>query len=132
MTFTSPLTLARHTYKHKERPYSCTVCDESFAFNSELTQHSLRHKDRGAFFCMANGCGREFVRQGDLNAHVVEHTGPVLRCTMDVTCTYSSRNPCLFKAHENTHTRAKQYPCWFCGELFNFTQQRKRHMEKHH
>ena len=132
MTFTSPLTLARHTYKHKERPYSCTVCDESFAFNSELTQHSSKHKDRGAFFCMANGCGREFVRQGDLNAHVVEHTGPVLRCTMDITCTYSSRNPRLFKAHENTHTRKKQYPCRLCGELFNFTQQRKRHMEKSH
>ena len=125
MTFTSPLTLARHTYKHKERPYSCTVCDESFAFNSELTQHSSKHKDRGAFFCMANGCGREFIRQGDLNAHVVEHNGPLLQCTMDVTCTYSSRNPRLFKAHENTHTRKKQYPCRFCGELFNFTQQRK-------
>ena len=132
MTFTSPLTLARHTYKHKERPHSCTVCNETFAFNSEITQHSSKHKDRGAFFCMANGCGKEFVRLGDLNAHVIEHTGPILRCTMDVTCTYSTRNPRLFKAHENTHTRKKQYPCQICGELFNFTQQWKRHVEKFH
>ena len=132
MTFTSLLTLARHVYKHKERPYTCTNCDETFAFNSELTQHASKHKDRGTFFCMSNGCGKEFVRLGDLNVHVVSHTGPLLHCELDATCTYSTRNPRLFKAHENTHTRKKQYPCKMCGELFNFTQQRKHHMEKCH
>ena len=132
MTFTSPLSLARHSYKHKERPYECEVCGEKFAFNSELSQHTPVHKEKGSFFCMANNCGKTFVRQGDLNSHLLTHTGPLLRCEVDARCPYTTRNPRLYKAHINTHTRKKKYPCRYCGEEFNYTQQVKRHVEKYH
>ena len=132
MTFTSPLSLARHSYKHKERPYECETCGEKFAFNSELSQHTPVHKEKGSFFCMANNCGRSFIRQGDLNSHVLTHTGPILRCELDSSCTYTTRNPRLYKAHINTHTRKKKYSCRHCGEEFNYTQQVKRHVEKYH
>ena len=132
MTFTSPLSLARHSYKHKERPYECETCGEKFAFNSELTQHSPVHKEWGGFFCMANKCGKSFIRKGDLSVHVLTHTGPLLRCEIDAECTYSTRNPRLYKAHLNTHTRRKKYSCKRCGEEFNYTQQVKRHVEKYH
>ena len=130
--FSSPLTLARHTYKHKERPFKCDKCAKNFAFQSELDQHSYVHKGLGSFFCMAKNCGREFIWQGDLNAHVVEHTRPWLKCDLDAKCTYSTRNPRLYKAHTNTHTRTKTYPCRYCGEEFDYTQQRKRHIERYH
>ena len=132
MTFTSPLSLARHSYKHRERPYECEVCGEKFAFNSKLTQHSPVHKERGGLFCMANNCSKEFIRQGDLNAHILTHTAPLLRCEIDAECTYTTRNPRLYRAHTNTHTRRKKYPCKHCGEEFNYTQQVKRHVEKYH
>ena len=134
MTFTSPLTLARHSYKHKERPIECTVCGEKFAFNSELTQHIPVHKKPGSggFFCMANKCGKSFIRKGDLSAHVRSHNGPLLECEIDPNCPYSTRNPRLYKAHLNTHTRRKKYSCKRCGEEFDYTQQVKRHVEKNH
>ena len=132
MTFTSPLSLARHGYKHKERPYECEVCGEQFAFNSELTQHTPVHKETGSFFCMANNCGRKFMRQGELNAHALTHTGPLIRCNLDPACQYSTRNPRLYRAHTNTHTRKKKYPCRICKKEFDYTQQVKRHRENEH
>ena len=42
---TTPNTLDRHMYKHKEQNMKCQYCKETFAFKSELEFHMAKHQD---------------------------------------------------------------------------------------
>ena len=42
----TPNTLDRHMYKHKERKFVCRYCGDGFAFKSELEFHMTVHQTR--------------------------------------------------------------------------------------
>ena len=64
-------------FYYKACPFACSDCTETFAFNSERTQHKIVHKEIKSHFCMAKNCGREFYHASDLTAHAKTHTRKV-------------------------------------------------------
>ena len=67
--FNNQLSLTRHEYEHKTRPYVCTVCGEDFPFESQLATHKLSHSDRRRHACSVKECGKRFKNLGDRNRH---------------------------------------------------------------
>lgn len=54
-----------------QMPFSCTVCNRSFAFKYRLQRHMLHHTGEKPFKC--NECGKAFTTNAYLGAHVALH-----------------------------------------------------------
>ena len=129
----NPHALKRHEYVHSEdKQYVCKTCKESFFFESELKNHRVKHRTGKSFFCMHTGCGRNFRRNSDLNAHVESHTGKIWYCDYD-GCDYSNVDKRLLTGHKRIHKKAT-FHCKYdtCKEVFKHTMSRLRHYEKDH
>lgn len=61
-----------HVVSHRgEKPYSCTVCDKSFADRSAYRRHVASHSGKKPFNCSA--CGLSFSRLDNLKTHINTH-----------------------------------------------------------
>ena len=45
----TPYTLVRHFYKHVAKRYRCKLCNETFQFKSEVSQHMFVHMGEAKF-----------------------------------------------------------------------------------
>lgn len=61
-----------HEFKHREKKFSCSVCQIKFYTNFELKQHVKRHNKN--FTCKI--CDRKFALQLELNEHLKFHNDP--------------------------------------------------------
>ena len=130
-SFSCPNTRDRHLYSHNlNKQFSCDKCEESFAFESELTTHKIVHRTIRTWICMKKGCNRDFKRKGDLVTHVKTHTGQVFVCT--ICNNFSTKVEKNLKQHLRCHTKELKYKCCVCGKGFMWTQQVKRHIEHDH
>lgn len=62
--------LTHHRSHTKELPYTCHVCEKSFAENSTLRKHEATHGERN-FRC--DVCSKAFVRKDYLAKHMLTH-----------------------------------------------------------
>ena len=126
--FNNQLSLTRHEYEHKSRPYSCTVCGEDFPFESQLATHELSHSDRRKYACSISECGKRFKNLGDRNRHIKEHTNPWLRCP---DCPkYKTKSKRDLESHRSKHSKIERYFCEVCGKGFIYNTQKIRHLNK--
>ena len=127
--FSNPHALKRHQYNHSShKRYQCKDCDQEFYFKSELSAHRMKHRENPSFQCMANGCGKNFFRNSDLNAHVSVHSGILHHCNHP-GCTYSNYDKRLITGHKRVHSDKKTFKCKYddCNEVFKHTNARLRH-----
>ena len=132
--FSNPHALKRHQYEHStDKQYKCKDCQQEFYFQSELTAHRMKHRENPSFTCMANGCGKKFFRNSDLNAHVPVHSGVLHRCDHP-GCTYSNLDKRLVTGHKRVHSDKKTFMCKYedCDETFKHTNARLRHYKRDH
>ena len=119
--FATPNTLIRHAYGHLAKQYGCELCDQTFHFRSEITQHMDVHVGEPRYQC--KDCTRKFIRKSDLTAHAEGHiktwTCKFARCNETVT---DKRYP---NSHYKTHSDELKYPCSKCDRRFKFNEQRK-------
>ena len=54
--FNNQLSLTRHEYEHKNRPFLCKTCGEDFPFESQYNTHKLTHSDRHKHACTYTNC----------------------------------------------------------------------------
>ena len=54
--FNNQLSLTRHEYEHKSRPYVCKTCGEDFPFESQFNTHKLTHSERRKHACTYTNC----------------------------------------------------------------------------
>ena len=58
-----------HAYCHGDLPFVCNVCNEGFAFKSELKFHKTVHRKVYSFHCVAKNCGKSYKSSNELNKH---------------------------------------------------------------
>ena len=126
--FNNQLSLTRHEYEHKSRPYSCKVCGEDFPFESQLATHKLSHSDHRKFACSVTECGKRFKNLGDQNRHIKEHTNPWLCCPDCVN--YKTKSKRDMESHRSKHSKIERYFCGKCGKGFIYSTQKTRHVTK--
>ena len=94
-----------------ERPFTCEVCNLSFANSSNLRTHSRTHTGVKPYTCRI--CNSSFSQSCNLQSHVLIHTGEKpFKCK---SCSYSSSRPSDLRKHNRIHTGEKPYTCKICS-----------------
>ena len=125
--FNNPISLRRHEYTHKEKKFQCSMCPESFNFNSELKTRLIQHQRRAKHLCAFPNCVKLFKNKPDLTHHAKEHTSKAIQCP---DCEYSAKDQRNFESHRRKHSRIECYFCPYCNKGFIFNAQKHRHMAK--
>ena len=127
--FDTPSSLNKHKYTHNTPKHVCDHCGECFHFKSQYDSHVRKHLKNPSFQCMSNGCGKWFKRKGELNAHLVVHSGEIFKCEEE-GCDYTTNDPRNLRAHLRSHSDELPFKCIFCGEGHRYEEQKKRHINK--
>ena len=107
--FNNQLSLARHKYEHKARPYECSICGKNFPFESQLKTHRITHINRRKHACTHPDCSKHFKNKDDMNRHIKEHTSSWLTCP---DCPdYRTKEKWNFESHWLSHSRIEKYWC---------------------
>ena len=127
--FDTPSSLNKHKYTHNTPKHVCDHCGECFHFKSHYNSHIRKHLKNPSFQCMSSGCGKWFKRKGELNAHLVVHSGETVNCEEE-GCSYSTNDPRNLRAHLRSHSDELPFKCIFCGKGHRYEEQKKRHINK--
>ena len=127
--FDLPGTLKKHMYGHLDKPYKFDKCSESFHFESELSNHKVVHRTIRTHFCMAQNCGRSFMRKSDLSIHVQTHDNDTWQCA---ECDWKTSCKKYLQAHLIGHEEDLHYKCDQCDKRCKFREQLRRHKKKEH
>ncbi|XP_055525660.1 zinc finger protein 62-like [Wyeomyia smithii] len=144
-----------HTHRRKVHdlplPYQCPHCEESFADNKSLTQHSFVHRKREHFECEL--CGMKYYQRISLRFHMEKRHGPnegsnqgesrngtiitppVLNCDKPFQCDMCEKTFRLkpfLTAHRKCHTDVgKPFVCDICGKEFRLKKMLQAHSLVH-
>ena len=113
--FLTPGAANLHSYTHQDGQFECMTCKRTFAFKSQLVQHSYSHSTTRQY------------NEHDPKKHEKSHSGEVHYC---IRCDYSNEDERLLNKHMNKHLRIKKYFCKMCKEGFIYSNQLKRHYDK--
>ena len=86
-SFATKKSLRKHAYTHLEKQIKCSNCAQRLSFNSELEIHKIKHSTEPSFKCTVIGCDKEYFRKSKLTAHMVNHVGPLIKCSQQ-GCSY--------------------------------------------
>lgn len=108
-----------------EKPYTCDICDEKFAYGRSLSQHMKLHASR--FRCMK--CQETFLCDIELNDHKSKCTEDSFRCHY---CKYTTKRWSYMKEHIQTHgVIRKLHECTKCLKYFAKKSSLSRHLKAH-
>ena len=125
--FNTPSALRKHNYEHSSNKISCTKCEKSFPFQSQLDSHMISHREHATFKCMAKNCTKWYKNKGCLAKHVKKHDGITHSCKY---CDYTTDIVQNLNGHMMKHSGYKRYVCLHCGKGFRWSQERIRHYSK--
>ena len=126
--FSTPSTLARHSYIHKVLKYCCDHCPERYAFQSALERHLTSHRKYPTFICHHKNCGRAYFSNSELIKHIRVHEGKIWKCHHK-DCDYENLDKRLLTSHLRKHCDIKPYICGVCGKGHRYHIQFIRHVK---
>ncbi|KAG7165055.1 Zinc finger protein 208-like, partial [Homarus americanus] len=113
LVFPSPAGLSRHNHTQHPQKYSrqCEECGHRFKGRRALELHKDGHKN-GSCWCPI--CKLKFRHRQHVECHFIKAHADVT----NINCEYCSIQVTSYNVHMNLHTRAVQFPCKECGEVF--------------
>ena len=93
--FVNPVALKKHKLSHTLHKYPCRSCDKTFAYESQLKEHRIKHRRLAMHKCNRGNCPRVFKHESDLDKHVITHDEEH-KCP---DCTYTTNNKRLLRQH---------------------------------
>uniref|UniRef100_A0A131XHT9 Putative regulation of transcription n=1 Tax=Hyalomma excavatum TaxID=257692 RepID=A0A131XHT9_9ACAR len=109
----------------RKAPYVCEVCGKGYLQLSTLVEHRFSHEEERRFPCTL--CGKRFFSSMALKRHGRVHTGErPFRC---LTCGLNFAIRAHLLAHKRTHTGERPFPCpsETCPQAFSTSSAAKRH-----
>lgn len=109
----------------RKAPYVCEVCGKGYLQLSTLVEHRFSHEEERRFPCEL--CGKRFFSSMALKRHGRVHTGErPFRC---LTCGLNFAIRAHLLAHKRTHTGERPFPCpsETCPQAFSTSSAAKRH-----
>ena len=76
----------------KKKKIPCEMCGQLFSFQGQIDQHKIVHRTIKTHKCMANDCGRWFMRKADLTVHAETHNKKEYKC---MTSASPSQHDCI-------------------------------------
>ena len=147
-------TLFPKAVRPKKKPFSCDVCDKSYAYEQNFKKHMSVHTGEKAYNChtcdkwfhrasdfrkhtmffhkvektnTCGNCGQCFIRATDLHKHMLVHTEKYT-CK---SCGKGFTKASDLQKHENKHTGDKPYTCGSCGKSYASAYSLKKHLLAH-
>jgi len=118
-----------HCKKHKDNSFQCTVCSQTFSYNSDLKRHIRKHSQEKNFIC--EECGKGYKHKSDLIFHI-ESKHRVSEATfLCEICGKAFKSVRNVKQHKKTHD-PPTHKCDICNESFKWPMQLWRHKDDCH
>ena len=110
----TPHSLQQHKYHHQKIPqdFTCTKCNITFPFFSQLKIHKLKHTRRPKYECSV--CSELYKYKHDMQKHLQEHNAPIVKCRY---CDYTGTKLRL-SAHQKQHNPTTYIRCILCNDIF--------------
>ncbi|XP_048872038.1 PR domain zinc finger protein 15 isoform X2 [Brienomyrus brachyistius] len=120
---------------HKERGYSCVICNRRFALKATYNAHLVIHREQlpdpevQRYIHPCEMCGRIFNSFGNLERHKIIHTG-VKSHSCD-QCGKSFARKDMLKEHLRVHDNVRDFLCAECGKGMKTKHALRHHMKLH-
>ncbi|XP_074053922.1 uncharacterized protein LOC141495917 isoform X2 [Macrotis lagotis] len=119
-------TSVEHQQRHREKPYTCNKCGQSFSCASILSLHCKIHPGEKSY---ENGNTKTFFQNSSLSSNQKFHIGErVYKCNM---CEKAFHKKSQLLMHDRFHTRERPYRCDKCGKKFRWSSNLSRHQKSH-
>jgi uncharacterized Zn-finger protein len=125
-SFDYKLELTEHIKTHKS--YQCNLCPKKYSLKKSLATHTRLHTGEKLHTCEI--CNKIFKRICDFKTHKMSHAGERPFKCEDCDASFILLTNLI--AHKITHTDEKPYTCEACDKSFNTLASCNRHMKSKH
>ncbi|XP_062260306.1 zinc finger protein 771-like [Platichthys flesus] len=114
-------------FKTEKKLFICSKCGNRFTRRGDLNRHMMRHTGEKPFSC--SECGNKFNDRSHLDRHMMRHTGEKPFSCVECGKRFTERSS--LETHKWIHTGEKPFSCSECFTRFTERSSLNRHMRIH-